>query len=121
MAESENPLLNEFCAADAGAAGQSRRLRIRFKGPAPRPVPDPNAGQCLNQSVNACKSFNRNRIADNGKKLNFSNLWNLGALFESGLRTLLLVTRINRIPKIRTLITKRAVEFRPMVSSSPNL
>lgn len=95
MAEWENPLLNEFCAADAGAATQSRRLRIRFKGPAPCPVPDPNAGQCLKQSVNACKSFNRNRIADNGKKLNFSNLWNLGAFFESCLRTLLLVTRIN--------------------------
>ncbi|CAL8997304.1 unnamed protein product [Prunus brigantina] len=98
MAKSENPLLNEFCAA----AAQSRRLRIRFKGPAPCPVPDANAGQCLKQSVNACKSFNRNRIADNGKKLHFSNL-NKG------------------IPKIRTLITKRAVEFRPMVSSSPNL
>ncbi|BFG19240.1 hypothetical protein CerSpe_055140 [Prunus speciosa] len=66
MAESENPLLNEFCAADAGAAQQSRRLRIRFKGPAPCPVPDPNDGQCLKQSVNACKSFNRSRIADNG-------------------------------------------------------
>ncbi|KAI5355501.1 PREDICTED: F-box [Prunus dulcis] len=62
MAESENPLLNEFCAA----AAQSRRLLIRLKGPGPCPVRDPNAGQCLKQSVNVCKSFNRNRIADNG-------------------------------------------------------
>ncbi|CAL8997278.1 unnamed protein product [Prunus brigantina] len=55
MAELENPLLNEFCAADTGvAAVQSRQ------GPAP------NADQCLKQSLNGCKRFNRNRIADNG-------------------------------------------------------
>ncbi|KAI5355477.1 hypothetical protein L3X38_008372 [Prunus dulcis] len=55
MAELENPLLNEFCAADTGvAAVQSRQ------GPAP------NADQCLKQSLNGCKRFNRNRIADSG-------------------------------------------------------
>ncbi|XP_016649795.1 PREDICTED: uncharacterized protein LOC103333092 [Prunus mume] len=55
MAELENPLLNEFCAADTGVATfQSRQ------GPAP------NADQCLKQSLNGCKRFNRNRIADNG-------------------------------------------------------
>lgn len=56
MAELENPLLNEFCAADTGvAAVQSSQ------GSAP------NADQCLKQSLNGCKRFNRNRIADNGK------------------------------------------------------
>ncbi|PQM41487.1 uncharacterized protein Pyn_20638 [Prunus yedoensis var. nudiflora] len=55
MAELENPLLNEFCAADTGvAAVQSSQ------GPAPK------ADQCLKQSLNGCKRFNRNRIADNG-------------------------------------------------------
>ncbi|BFG19222.1 hypothetical protein CerSpe_054960 [Prunus speciosa] len=65
MAESENLLLNEFCAADTGATtAQSRLPRLCFKGPAPPPVPATNADQCLKPTLNACKSFNRNRIVD---------------------------------------------------------
>ncbi|KAH0989294.1 hypothetical protein GBA52_000777 [Prunus armeniaca] len=55
MAGLENPLFNEFCAADTGVAAVKSR-----QGPAP------NADQCLKESLNGCKRFNRNRIADNG-------------------------------------------------------
>ncbi|CAL2235369.1 unnamed protein product [Prunus armeniaca] len=41
-------------------------LRIRFKGPKPPSVPAPNSDQCSKRTLNACKSFNRNRFADNG-------------------------------------------------------
>ncbi|KAH0989297.1 hypothetical protein GBA52_000780 [Prunus armeniaca] len=66
MAELENPLLNELCAAETGASAQSSGLRIRFKGPKPPSVPAPNSDQCSKRTLNACKSFNRNRFADNG-------------------------------------------------------
>ncbi|CAL2235356.1 unnamed protein product [Prunus armeniaca] len=48
MGESENPLLNEFWAAQSS------------------PQPAGNGDQCLKQTLNACKSFKRKRIADNG-------------------------------------------------------
>ncbi|KAL6285227.1 hypothetical protein ACE6H2_009617 [Prunus campanulata] len=49
MGESENPLLNGFWAAQ----------------PTP-PEPAPIADQCLKPTLDACTSFNRKRIADNG-------------------------------------------------------